>query len=120
MLRAYRKQSDEIITVFQPHTYSRTKLLIDDFINCFENCSPLIIYKTYPAREKYDKNGSAKTLFKNLLKKAKINNKKVHYAKDAKELETLLKRVSSKYKTVLFLGAGDIYDIAKQIVIKNQ
>ena len=75
MLRAYRKQSDEIITVFQPHTYSRTKLLIDDFINCFENCSPLIIYKTYPAREKYDKNGSAKTLFKNLLKKAKTNLK---------------------------------------------
>ncbi|MBO7214686.1 MAG: hypothetical protein J6V66_04230, partial [Clostridia bacterium] len=52
--------------VFQPHTYSRTELLMDDFIAVLKNIPDLILYKTYPAREDFNENGSAKTLYEKL------------------------------------------------------
>ena len=69
-LKAYKKDT---LVVFQPHTYSRTKNLMQEFVDCFSNVENLIIYKTYPAREKFDSNGSAKTLFDNLIND-NINN----------------------------------------------
>ncbi len=119
MLLTYSIENSEFITVFQPHTYSRTKLLLNDFINCFSNISPLIIYKTYPAREKYLKSGSAKTLFDRLNNLAKESGKKVYYATNKKQLEGLIKLLSASAKKAVFLGAGDIYDIAKEIAQKN-
>ncbi len=116
MLLSYNKENEDFITIFQPHTYSRTKLLISEFISCFYNCSPLIIYKTYPAREKYDKNGSAKTLFNKLVKKG---GKSIYYAGSKKQLESLLSSLNFKAKRAVFLGAGDIYEVAKYIV-KNK
>ena len=52
MLQTFNKDNKRFITIFQPHTYSRTALLMQDFLECFSACSPLIIYKTFPAREK--------------------------------------------------------------------
>lgn len=115
MLKTYDCLNKRYLTVFQPHTYSRTRLLIKDFINCFNNDNPLIIYKTYPAREKYDKKGSANTLYKNLLK---INKKGVFYARTKKEVLELLKKHEKSVDFVLFLGAGDVYELAKSIVLK--
>lgn len=120
MLKTYEKEDKEFITVFQPHTYSRTRLLINEFIDCFSACSPLIIYKTYPAREKYDKSGSARTLFSRLDNLAKVNGKKVYYANSKKQLESLLNWLSEHTKKAVFLGAGDIYEIAKEIVNKQR
>ncbi len=119
MLLSYEKESKEFITIFQPHTYSRTRLLINEFINCFNSCSPLIIYKAYPAREKFDELGSAKKLYEQLNKQQNNKDKKVYYADDEKELEALLRSFSDGNKKAVFLGAGDIYDVAKQIVSKK-
>ena len=119
MLLSYEKENKDFITIFQPHTYSRTRLLINEFIDCFNNCSPLIIYKTYPARETFDELGSAKTLYQQLNKHQNGKDKKIYYANDEKELEILLKACSEVYKKAVFLGAGDIYDLAKHIVSKK-
>ena len=94
-------------------------MLIKEFLDCFENCSPLIIYKTYPAREKYDKSGSAKTLYDKLANKNGLSDKKIYYASTKKELEEILSLLSKSIKKVVFLGAGDIYEIAKDIVDKE-
>ncbi len=114
MINTFNKTNKKFLIVFQPHTYSRTRLLMNDFINCFNNDIPLIIYKTYPARESYDVRGSAKTLHKNLLK---INKKSVFYTQTKQGIKDILRQEKS-VEFVLFLGAGDIYDIAKSIVEK--
>ena len=57
MQKTFNDLKKRYLTVFQPHTYSRTRLLMDDFINCFNNDNPLIIYKTYTARYKYERQG---------------------------------------------------------------
>ncbi len=114
MISTYSPQK-RYITVFQPHTYSRTKFLMNEFIKCFKTCSPLIILKTYPAREKYDKKGSAKTLYENIYKE----NKNVYYAQNKRQLGELISWLCPDYDAVMFFGAGDVYQIAVDLV-KNK
>lgn len=98
----------KIIVVFQPHTYSRTKLLMDKFLHCFDLCDELMIIKTYSAREKYISSGSAFCLF-NKLKK--IKKKSLYFSNFESCFSYLLKNLK-KSDTLLILGAGDIENLA--------
>lgn len=95
-----------IICVFQPHTYSRTKQYFSDFLNCFNNTYQTIFYKTYSARENRIKGASAKDLYKSLKKE-----KNVFYYNSFKKIIKHLKKYSKSNCLVLFVGAGDIYNI---------
>lgn len=114
-VKTFCTQHENFITVFQPHTFSRTRLLMQDFISALKTLSPLIIYKTYPAREDYDELGSAETLYKNLV----LQGTNCYYASTMKEVINILKKHKQENKTALFLGAGDIYQIAKDILVQN-
>ena len=99
----------DVLVVFQPHTYSRTIGLKEEFKSSFLGANEIAIFKTYPAREKYIPGGSARELF-NVIK-----NKNKHYLDNKKALKNYL--LTSKLKgCVLVLGAGDIYYHIKQIV----
>ena len=111
MMKTY-KQNKKTLIVFQPHTYSRTKLLMQEFVSCLNNDFPLIIFKTYPAREKYLKSGSAKILYENI----KGVRKEVYYAKNQQELVNILKSYAKEGYRGIFIGAGNIYDYALKIV----
>ena len=97
-----------LYVVFQPHTYSRTKLLMSDFIEVLRPIKNLMIYKTYPAREKYDEMGAAKTL-SNIIGDCL-------YAENIYVLKTWLKTTLKSGDAVLFLGAGDIYYVAQHVL----
>ena len=99
-----------LFVVFQPHTYSRTRILFDDFVRVLSGIERLVLYKTYPAREYFDAAGSALTLSEHLPDSL--------YIESVRELEIYLNCSLSAGDTVLFLGAGDIYYAAKQ-VLKN-
>lgn len=107
VLRTFEKRKKKLFIVFQPHTYSRTKLLFSDFVNALEGFRP-VLYRTYPAREEYDEAGSAKTL--------SLAIKNSRYADSERELKSLMKEEVKGNMTVLFLGAGDVYDVAKRII----
>jgi len=98
---------NKLLIVFQPHTYSRTKTLMKEFVNCLKSYENVVIYKTYSAREKYNLKGAAVTLARNL------NNSK--YYKNKEKLCSFIKEKVKDNYGVIFLGAGDIYDIAKII-----
>lgn len=104
------------IIVFQPHTFSRTAKLMEDFLRELLIPSPTIIYKTYPAREKYNKKGCYKTLYKKLKGARKSE---VYCASNVIALLRIIKKLKS-YSNVYFIGAGDIYEIAKNIASKNK
>ncbi len=109
-IKSYREQGENFITVFQPHTYSRTRILMEEFLSVLKDVSPLIIYKTYSAREEFDVDGDAKTLYEELKK---VSTKKVYYAKTPKELSLAIEKDKESKERIIFLGAGDIYQIAK-------
>ncbi len=96
-----------LYTVFQPHTYSRTKFLFPQFLRALGCEKNLLIYKTYPAREYFDDAGCALTLSKALPNSV--------YADEIQGICDFLMDVCAD-DTVIFLGAGDIYEIAKLLV----
>lgn len=98
----------KLVIVFQPHTYSRTKTLMEKFKHCFNKRDKLYIYKTYPAREKYDKKGSANHLCKVL----KSCNYDAHYFANEKRLIINLLKLKNLGYAILILGAGNIDEIA--------
>lgn len=103
----------DIVCVFQPHTYSRTKFLIEEFKTCFCGIKKLFIMDTYSAREKFDFYGSAKYLGE-VLKKNNINVIDCPFEK-----KDILNHLSKENDCVfLFLGAGDIELFARKIVKK--
>ena len=107
--QAFKKQ---VLVVFQPHTYSRTKFLFSQFISKLNYADNILILPTYPAREKPKDGYSAKKLY-NKLKL--INNKTKYFTSFNFAFKYLRKQ---KNNVVLILGAGDIYKLAKRI--KNE
>lgn len=109
----FLQQNGNALIIFQPHTYSRTKYLIKEFLEVLSNINNLCIYKEYPAREKKNMGISAHELY-NMLKQ---NNKNVKYLAT---VHAAIKQVE-KYSAVAFVGAGDINNVALKIVkfIKN-
>ena len=107
-LQAARKiAKGKLITVFQPHTYSRTKNLFKDFVKVLSPLNKLLIYRTFPAREYFDDAGSALTLSQAV--------KRSVYGDSAGDIKNFID-CAEEGDVVLFLGAGNIYDIAKLII----
>ena len=93
--------------VFQPHTYSRTKLLMKEFVETLRPVKNVLIYKTFPARERYDEEGCASRL---------AEETESLYVENAYVLKTWLKKTVKDGDMVLFLGAGDIYYVAQYLL----
>lgn len=96
-----------LITVFQPHTFSRTKLLLDDFVKVFAKSQMPLFFKTYSARENECDGLSAKEFTKILQKE----NKFAEYFETVDDLKDFLAVFDKRKIVVLFLGAGDLPDL---------
>lgn len=101
-----------IIAVFQPHTFSRTKALFEEFSRCFNSADLVIITKIYAsARENDDQTISAQMLVNNLLK----YQNEVIYLETLDEAVEYLKRQLKHEDIVITMGAGDICKIHERI-----
>ena len=83
-----------------------------DFVKELKNIENLIIYKTYPAREKLDEEGTAFALYHNLKGS---NKNRVVYADSEVELVFKIKAFYN-FSDVIVLGAGDVYETALKTV----
>ena len=99
---------DRVLYVFQPHTYSRTKGLFNEFIEVLELMQNIVLFATYPAREKLISGGTAMDLY------SKINVKNKKYFDEITELFLFLEEKSNGFDCILVLGAGDLADILKR------
>lgn len=100
----------EMLFIFQPHTYTRTKALLGDFVETMKTIDNLVIYKEYSARETSSM-GVSSTQLVDILKQ---NGVKAKYAGNKSSLQRLMKKTD--YDAILFVGAGDIASIAGEIV----
>ena len=105
---AERMCRGKLYVIFQPHTYSRTKLLMADFVNVLRKIKNLTVYKTFPARERYDGEGSAERL-------AQIVGGCL-YLENVYAMKLWIKKTVKEGDIVLFLGAGDIYYAAQYLL----
>ena len=103
------KKYNKSWVVFQPHTYSRTKNLLDDFANALINFDNIIVLDIFAAREKNTFNISSNDLVN------KINlidsNKKAIYIEDFDKCVSYLKDNIKKDDIIITLGAGSVTEI---------
>ena len=85
---------------------------MNEFLTCFNCCDVLIILKTYSAREKEIIGGRAFDLYENIKKTGNFN-KRLFYFDNFETVKSFLNKTLSKQDNVLFLGAGNICDLAK-------
>ena len=103
-----------IYAVFQPHTYTRTKTLFDDFTTCFDDANELLLMDIYAAREKDTGLVSSEDLG-NALRAKGIKCTNVHSHEEA---ANYLRNKMSKEDIVLTIGAGDVVKVADIILTK--
>lgn len=96
----------KLFVVFQPHTYSRTIYLKEEFIRTLSQIENLSLFKTFSARENYKKGGSAYDLHR------QIDNS--CYFEDVNSMIACYKNSMSKNDMLLILGAGDLYYKVKE------
>ncbi len=105
---AKQKHPNKIIAIFQPHTYSRTKELLDDFSSAFFDADVVIMPNIYAAREIDDGSISSK----DLVKRLKEQNLDAHYIEDFSEIVKYVKSIAQPNDIILTLGAGDVTKIS--------
>ena len=98
--------NDNLLVVFQPHLYSRTRDMLDEFAKELSKFDAVILLEIYAARENPIKGISSDILLKKIQSKYKFLSEK-------SELSSLIKDIG--FKVNITLGAGDIADEVEQI-----
>ncbi len=105
------KKYNESWVVFQPHTYSRTKNLLDDFANALLNFDHIIVLDIYAARETNTYNISSK----DLVDKINSLGKSALYIPDFDECVSFVKSHVKPNDVVMTLGAGTVTQIGPML-----
>jgi UDP-N-acetylmuramate--alanine ligase len=111
-IEAFREKfSDKkIIVCFQPHLFSRTKLLFADFMSALSLADEVLLLPIYAAREPYDETVSSLMLQEEINQTSQ--NPKTKYFENIEKLVEYLKNLPNKENTIfLNLGAGDAYQM---------
>lgn len=106
---------NRIWCVFQPHTYSRTRLLLDDFASAFDGIDGLIITDIYAARETDDGLISSR----DLVHRIKQTGQDAIYIRDFSAIEQYLLENCQTGDIILTMGAGDIYKLGDELLQRS-
>ncbi|OZB70702.1 MAG: UDP-N-acetylmuramate--L-alanine ligase, partial [Lysobacterales bacterium 13-68-4] len=94
-----------LVVAFQPHRYSRTRDLLDDFANVLADADVLVLTEVYPAGEAPIAGADGRALARAVRARGKVDPVLVEHPREFKEtLPTLLRDGD----LLLLLGAGDI------------
>ena len=104
--------------LFQPHTYTRTMALLDDFATAFDEADKVVLAEIYAAREKNIHKISSKTLM-NKIKEHDVN-KDVYFFEDFEEIASFVYNNAQEGDLVITMGAGDIYKVGEMILEKDK
>lgn len=104
--------------LFQPHTYTRTIALLDEFAESFGDADKVVLAEIYAAREKNIYKISSKTLV-NKIKEADPT-KDVYFFSDFEEMGNFVYNNAEEGDLVLTMGAGDIYKVGEMILDKDK
>ncbi len=100
-----------IILAFQPHTYTRTNALFEDFVAVLGRADLLFLAEIYAAREKNTIGISSKDLAERLPGAV--------YCPSFEDVESRIIAIAGKGDIVLTVGAGDIYKVGEKLSGKN-
>ncbi len=103
---------------FQPHTYTRTLALFDQFATAFEKADKVILAEIYAAREKNVYNISSRDLMKKI--REAYPDKQVFHFETLDELAKFVYDNSEPGDVIMTMGAGDINTVGEKILKMDQ
>lgn len=109
---ARQSHKNRIITVFQPHRYSRTKSLAREFGGAFSNADEVIIVDVYGAGEDPIPMVSGDLIARHIQE---TNHPNVQFIPDLETAEEVIANRLQPNDLVITLGAGDVYKIAHNL-----
>ena len=95
---------NEIISIFEPHRYSRMSTMINEFVHCFKNSNYIFILPVFSAGEKKIKNIDSTFFYEKLRKK--YSYKRVYLSEPNRSFFDTLKKKMTPGNNIIFLGAG--------------
>jgi UDP-N-acetylmuramate--alanine ligase len=95
-----RYQQNRIWAIWQPHTYSRTRLLEKDFINAFSEADEVIVTEIYASREKKEEYSSNQLV-------RQMDQKNTHFIPELATVINTLQKELRPGDVVIVLSAGD-------------
>ena len=104
-----------VVVVFQPHRYTRTQHLLEEFFTAFNQADKLVVMDIYPAGEKPIPGVSGRALYEGIKK---YGHKDVTYVPDKDKVADHVLDVLRKGDLMITLGAGDVWKIGEQILNK--
>ena len=104
-------KENRIVVVFQPHRYSRTRDLLDDFSVVLESQQPLIITEVYAAGETPISGADGRALCRSIRARGITDPL---FVEELAQLPEMIDRVVNDNDVVLMLGAGDISRLAAE------
>lgn len=102
-----------LVLVFQPHRYTRTRDLMQEFADVLSEVDELILLEIYSAGEAEIQGVSSKALHQLIMQKGKVKPKLIL---DDKQLDDALQTLLQDNDIVIFQGAGSIGQMAKLVV----
>jgi UDP-N-acetylmuramate--alanine ligase len=94
-----------LVVAFQPHRYSRTRDLLDDFANVLADVDVLVLTEVYPAGESPIAGADGKALARAIRARGKTDPVLVDHPRDLRDSLSALARDND---LIMLLGAGDI------------
>jgi len=102
-----------LTVIFQPHRYSRTRDLFDEFLTAFEGADRLLLTEIYPAGEDAIPGVNSESLYQVIKRKGHME---VEFVADKSQITKTLAGKLSPGDIVLTLGAGDIYKVGEALL----
>lgn len=105
----------KLVCIWQPHTYSRTKILFNEFLDCFDAADEVIITDIYAAREKFDPTIHSKDVVDALVKKG-INAK---YLATFEQARDYVYEIAKAEDLIITTGCGNP-DVLAHMIVDDQ
>ena len=105
-------KNKKINMIFQPHRYSRSSILFDNFVDCLGLLDKIIILDIYSAGEQNAEGISSYDFVNSLIKKGN----KAFFAKNLEEITKILENEVKNNEILITQGAGNVVDISNSLL----
>jgi UDP-N-acetylmuramate--alanine ligase len=102
-----------LTVVFQPHRFTRTKDLFEEFLTAFEGADRLVLTEIYGAGEDPIPGATGEALYQAIKRKGHLD---VEFIPDKNDIVARLAGELANGDVALTLGAGDIYKVGEELM----
>ncbi|MDO4179333.1 MAG: UDP-N-acetylmuramate--L-alanine ligase [Phascolarctobacterium sp.] len=110
---ALQTKPKRLLAVFQPHRYTRTQLLFDDFCKCFEGCDTLLVTDIYAASEASIPGVNSAALVEGIKK---ATGQDVLYIPQLSKAEVWFEENAKEGDLIITIGAGNVVNVGEDLV----